>query len=179
MASPSRSFNICFNPLAIYSGGLVCSIYNEAKPRFTALLFRANEQKDVELNYNGLNYPFVYVRGDDDQQIYVLIMNDMIDRSTTSKLLDLLQTAAGWYVTCLNKRDEKTYGKGSWSTPVDYHSSMPGIQVLQIKQSGALLLFYSGGVRTFKSEDEVSKFLEDELNYPDQDGLEVKINVHQ
>lgn len=103
----------------------------------------------------------------------------MIDRSTTSKLLDLLQTAAGWYVTCLNKRDEKTYGKGSWSTPVDYHSSMPGIQVLQIKQSGALLLFYSGGVRTFKSEDEVSKFLEDELNYPDQDGLEVKINVHQ
>ena len=178
MASPSTSFNICYNPLASYSGGLVSYIYNQAKPRFTAMLLRA-DQKDVDINFNGLNYPFVYVRGDDEQQMYVLIMNDMIDRSTTSKLLDLLQRAAAWYVTCLNKTDQKIYGKGSWSILVDYHSSMPGIQVLQIEQSGAFLLFYNGGVRTFKSEEELSKFIEDKLNYPGLGGLEVKINVHQ
>jgi len=179
MASPSTSFNICHNPLATYSGGFISYIYNESKPRFTAALFRADGEKDVEIDFNGLNYPFVYIRGDKQQQIFLLIIWDMIDRSTTSKLLDLLQKAATWYVTCLNKTDEKLYGRGSWSTLNDYHFSMPGIQVLQIEKSGAFLLFYSGGVRTFKSEEEVSKFLEDKLNYPDQGGLEVKINVHR
>ena len=179
MASPLSSFLLCNNPLAIYGGGFVSYIYHESKPRFMAMLFRADTEKDVEINFNGLNYPFVYVRGDGQQQMYVLIIKDMIDRSTTSKLLDLLQRAAAWYVTCLNKTDEKIHGRSSWSTLVDYHSSMPGIQVLQIEKSGALLLFFPGGVGTFKNEEEVSKFLEDKLNYPDQGGLEVKINVHK
>ena len=179
MASLSTSFNICYNPLANYSGGLVSYIYNDARPRFTAMLFRVDGQNDVQINFNGLNYPFVYLRGDGQRQMYVLIMYDMIDRSTTVKLLDLLQKAAAWYVTWLNNTDQKIYGKGSWSTPVDYHTSMPGVQVLQIEGSGALLLLYPGGVRTFKSDEELNKFLEDKLNYPDQSGFEVNINVHK
>ena len=179
MASISRSFNICFDPLAIYVGGKVCSIYNKAKPRFTAMVFRADEQKDLKINYDGLKYPFIYVRGDNQQQIYVLIIEDIIDQATTSKLLDRLQRAATWYVACLNKRDEKIYGKSSWITPDDYHSSMPGIQVLKMQKSSALLLFYTSGIRTFNKEDEVIKFLVEKLNYPNQGRLEVKITVHQ
>lgn len=56
------------------------------------------------------------------------------------------ERATDWYVICLNKADEKTYGKGSWSTPVDYHSSTPGIQVLHIEKSGAFLLLMPASV---------------------------------
>jgi hypothetical protein len=177
MPSPLSSFFICQNPLAVFVEGLTSHIYHEAKPRFMAALFSVNADKYVEINFNGLNYPFLYVRGDGYQQMYVLIITDMIDRSTTTKLSQSLQQAAIWYVTCLNKEDEKIHGRGSWSTLGDYHPAMPGIQVIQIKKPGAFLLFYTGGVRTFKSDEDVSKFLHKTLNYPDLDGLEVKINV--
>ncbi len=103
----------------------------------------------------------------------------MIDRSTTTKLSQILQQAASWYVTCLNKVDEKIHGRGSWGTPFDYHFTMPGIQLLEVERPGTFLLIYPGGVRTFKSHEEVCRFLEDKLHYPDTDGLEVKINVHK
>jgi len=178
MASPLSSFFICQNPLAVFVDSLSSHIYHEARPRFMAALFRVDAHKFVEINYNGLNYPFLYARGDGQKQMYVLIITDMIDRSSTTKLSVSLQQAAGWYVTCLNKVDEKIHGRGSWSTLSDYHFTMPGIQVLQVQDSGALLLFYAGGVRTFKSDEEMTRFLENTLNYPDADGLEVKINVY-
>ena len=142
-------------------------------------LFRVDADKFVEINCNGLNYPFLYARGDGQKQMYVLIITDMIDRSSTTRLSVSLQQAAVWYVTCLNKVDEKIHGRGSWSTLSDYHFTMPGIQVLQVQKSGAFLLFYTSGVRTFKSDEEVSRFLENTLNYPDHDGLEVKVNVYK
>ncbi len=178
MASPLAFFYSCENPLAVFVDGLSSHIYHEAKPRFMAALFLVDHDKHIEINFNGLNYGFIYVRGDGYRQMYVLIITDMIDRSTTTKLSQSLQEAAIWHVTCLNKVDEKIHGRGSWSNLIDYHCSMPGIQVLQVEKSGTLLLFYPGGVRTFKSDEEVSKFMEDKLNYPYVDGLEVKINVY-
>ena len=146
MASPLSSFYICENPLAVFVDGLSSHIYHEAKPRFLAALFLIDSDKHVEINFNGFNYPFLYIRGDGYRQMYVLIITDMIDRSTTTKLSQSLQQAAAWHVTCLNKVDEKIHGRGSWSTLSEYHFTMPGIQVLQVERSRALLLFYPGGV---------------------------------
>jgi hypothetical protein len=180
MPSSLSSFFICQNPLAVFVEGLSSHIYHEAKPRFMSALFSIDADKYVEINFNGLNYPFLYIRGDGYRQMYVLIITDMIDRSNTTKLSHILQQAAAWYVTCMNKLDEKIYGRGLWSTLNDYHFTMPGIQVLEIKNAQASLLFYTGGVRTFKSDEELSKFLVKTLNYPDTEGLEVRINVcHQ
>jgi hypothetical protein len=179
MASPLASFFKCDNPLAVFVDSLSTHIYHEAKPRFMSALFQVDARKFAEINFNGLNYPFLYSRGDGKKEMYVLIITDMIDRSSTTKFLLSLQQAAVWYVTCLNKVDEKSHGRGSWSLLSDYHPTMPGIQVLEVQNSGAHLLFYTGGVRTFKSDEEVTKFLEDKLNYPYPGGLAVKINVHK
>lgn len=150
MASPLSSFFICQNPLAVFVESLASHIYHEAKPRFMSALFKVDASNFVEINRNGLNYPFLYARGDGQKQMYVIMITDMIDRSSTTRLTLSLQQAAAWYVTCLNKADEKIHGRVLWSTLSDYHSTMPGVQVLQVQNSGALLLFYPGGVRTFE-----------------------------
>lgn len=177
MATPYWNFLICDNPLGIYQSHFVTSIYHESKPRFMASLFRIDPENFVELTLNGINYPFMYVRGDGYQQMFVLIIWDMRDRSTTTKFSQLLKLAAAWYTQCLNKVNEKVYGISSWRTMSDYHYSMPGIQVLQVKSPGPLLVFYHAGVRTFSTDEDVRIFLETKLNYPDTEGLEVGINM--
>ena len=178
MASPLEPFFICHNPAVIYAESLVNHIYHQAKPRFMSALFKANVDKDVAINFNGISFPFMYTRGDQQQQLFVLVITDMIDRSTTSKFSHILQQAVIWHVTCLNKVDEKVYGTGSWSMLADYHDTMPGIKAVQVKKSHALLLFFQGGVRTFKNDEDLTVFLENNLNYPVPDGLEVKINAY-
>lgn len=179
MASSLLSFFICNNPTAIFADTVVCHIYHDAKPRFKAVLFKADPDKFMEINSNGINYPFAYVRGDRQEQLFVIVIRDMIDRSTMSKFSHALQQAAAWYATCLNKVDEKIYGTGLWTTFADYNQTMPGIQVVHVERSGTFLLFHPAGVRTFKSNEDLDQFLENKLNYPVAHGLEVNINVHR
>lgn len=178
MTTDLSSFLICHNPLAAYLEGMLWQIYHEAKLRFMAALFAVDADKHVELNFDGLNYPFLYVRGDGDYLMYVIVITDIIDRSSTTKLSGMLEQGTIWYVKYLSTNDEKDHAIGSWCTPVDYHSTMPGIQVMRVKNSGALLFFYPGGVRTFKRIEEVGGFLQKTLNYRHPGGLKGMINIY-
>ena len=110
---------------------------------------------------------FRYVRGDGYEQMYVIILTDIIDRATTTKLSQTLQRAVGWYVTCINEEDEKIYAKeGLWTLLSDYNSLMQGVKLLHIKKANTFLLCYPAGVRTFDNREAVNTFLNKSLNYP-------------
>ena len=132
-----------------------------------AALFSIDADKHAEINYDGLNFLFRYVRGEGYEQMYLLMLTDNIDRTTTTKLSQTLQQAAAWYVTCVSEEDKKIYGKKSlWTLLEDYNTLMPGVKLLHIKKPNAFLLCYPAGVRTFASREAVNTFLNKSLNYP-------------
>src|SRR6187397_1358222 len=137
-------YSLCTNPLYEFSGGLVNHhIYRRGKPRFFAALFSIDGLKEFKINHDGLNLPFRYVRGDGQQQICVLIIRDMIDRSTTIKLSQFLQEAARFYVTCMNVQDQKVYGANStWMFLTPYNDFMPEVTILQVTAADCFVLFY-------------------------------------
>ena len=161
-------FFLCRNPLATFPEGLISHVYHARKPRFMSALFSIDANKPIDINYDGLNLLFRYVRGDGYEQMYVLILTDIIDRATTTKLVQTLEQAVAWYVTCIGEEDVKIYAKESfWTLLSDYSTLMPGVKLLHIKKPNALLLCYPGGVRTFASREAVNTFLNKSLNYPE------------
>lgn len=172
---------LCDNPLYKFSGGLVSHhIYRMGKPRFFAALLSIDGVNECKINHDGLNLPFRYVRGDGQQQICVLIMRDMIDRSTTTKLSQFLQDAAQFYVSCMNVRDQKTYGaKSTWMFLTPYNDFMPEVTILEVTAANCFVLFYPAGVSTFKNHEEVDAYLSKKLNYTDEMMEQVNINVLQ
>lgn len=169
---------ICDNPLLKLSGGLLHHIYRRGKPRFLAALFIVETDKESTLNYDGLNLPFRYIRGDGMEHLYVLVMRDITDRSTTTKLNQFLEEAARYYLTCLNTVDNEKYGKKSSMAFFNpYNDYLPEVTLLELSAANSFVLFYPAGVSTFKSVKEASQFLIKELHY--NEGLMEKacINV--
>jgi hypothetical protein len=157
---------MCDSPILKLSGGLVQHIYRRGKPRFLAALFILETDKESTLNYDGLNLPFRYIRGDGMEHLFVLIMRDIIDRSTTTKLNQFLQEAAQYYVTCMSALDHKKYGKkGALAFLNPYNDFMPEVTLLELSAASSFVLFYPAGVSTFKSMEDASQFLITELHY--------------
>jgi hypothetical protein len=157
---------ICDNPLLKLSGGLVHHIYRRGKPRFLAALFILETDKESTLNYDGLNLPFRYIRGDGMEQLFVLIMRDIIDRSTTTKFNQFLEETAQYYLTCMSTQDHKKYGKKGFLAFLNpYNDYMPEVTLLELSKANSFVLFYPAGVSTFKSVEDASQFLIKELHY--------------
>ena len=172
---------LCDNPLYEYGGGVVSHhIYREGKPRFFAALLLIDGLSECKINSTGLNFPFRYIRGDGLQQVCVLTMLDIIDRSTTTKLSQFLQDAAHFYVSSMNVKDQKLYGeKSSWMLLTPYNDSMPEVTILKVSAADCFVLFYPAGVSTFKTHEEVDEYLSKKLNYSDELMENVRINVLQ
>ena len=172
---------LCDNPLYQYGGGVVSHhIYREGKPRFFAALLLIDGISECKINSSGLNLPFRYVRGDGTQQICVLTMLDIIDRSTTTKLTQLLQDAAHFYVSCMSVKDQKLYGaKSSLMFLSPYNDSMPEVTILNVTAANCFVLFYPAGISTFKNHEELDTFLSKKLNYSDDLMEQMSINVLQ
>jgi hypothetical protein len=172
---------ICDNPLYEYGGGVVSHhIYREGKPRFFAALLLIDGISECKINSSGLNLPFRYIRGDGLQQVCVLTMLDIIDRSTTTKLSQLLQDAAHFYVSCMNVKDQKVYGATStWKFLTPYNDSMPEVAILEVTSANSFVLFYPAGISTFKNHEELDAYLSKKLNYSDQLMENMSINVLQ
>ena len=170
---------LCNNPFYKFGDGLVSHhIYRDGKPRFFAALLSIDGINECKINYNGLNLPFRYVRGDGAQQVCVLTMLDIIDRSTTTKLLQFLQDAVHFYVSCMSIQDQKLYGvKSSWMLLTPYNDSMPEVTILKVTAAECFVLFHPGGVSTFKSHEEVDAYLSKNLFYSDELMENVRINV--
>ena len=157
---------MCDSPVLKLSGGLLHHIYRRGKPRFLAALFILEPDKESTLNYDGLNVPFRYIRGDGMEHLYVLIIRDIIDRSTTTKLNQFLEEAAQYYVTCMSVLDHGKYGKkGSVAFLNPYNDFMPEVTLLELSAANSFVLFYPSGISTFKSAEDASQFLIKELNY--------------
>jgi hypothetical protein len=163
----SASFFLCSDPLSTFNNGVSHFIFNSEKPRFFAVvqpLDRVSHPQDY--NGDGLNLLFRYVRGDGHEQMYLLLVLDNIDKST-SPVIELLQQAAGYYVSILAEQDEQQYNKKSiWTLLPDYNKDTNRVKLLHIKQAKKYLLAYTGGVRTFSSEEQVKQFIQSGLNYP-------------
>ena len=169
---------ICDSPIFKLSGGLLHHIYRRGKPRFLAALFILDTEKESTLNYDGLNLPFRYIRGDGMEHLLVLIMRDIIDRSNTTKLNQFLQEAAQYYVTCMSALDHKKYGKkGSLAFLNPYNDFMPEVTLLELSATSSFVLFYPAGNRTFKSMEDASQFLIKELHYNEELMEEACLNV--
>ena len=169
---------ICDSPIFKLSGGLLHHIYRRGKPRFLAALFILDGEKESTLNYDGLNLPFRYVRGDGKEHLLVLILRDIIDRSPTTKLNQFLQEAAHYYATCLSAQDHEKYEKKSslaYLTP--YNDFMPEVTLLELSGANSFVLFYPAGISTFKSMEDASQFLIKELHYNEALMEEASVNV--
>jgi hypothetical protein len=169
---------ICDSPIFKLSGGLLHHIYRRGKPRFLAALFILDPYKESALNYDGLNLPFRYVRGDGQEHLFVLIIRDIIDRTTTTKLNQFLQEAAHYYVSCLSAQDQKKYEKkSSWAYLSQYNDFMPEVTLLELSAASSFVLFYPAGISTFKSIEDASEYLIKELHYNEGLMEEACVNV--
>lgn len=172
------SYFICDSPILKLSGGLLHHLYRRRKPRFLAALFIMDALNESTLNYDGLNLPFRYIRGDGMEFIYVLIMRDIIDRSNTTKLNQFLLEAAQYYVTCMSTIDHKKYEKkGSLAFLNQYNALIPEVTLLELNAVNSFVLFYPAGISTFKSMEEASQFLINELHYNEGLMEEAYVNV--
>jgi hypothetical protein len=161
----SRSFFLCTDPHSTFDNDVSHFIYHATKPRFFAVVQPLNRSNhDSNYNVNGLNVLFRYIDGGGNEHMYLIIVDDNIDKSMTP-LISLLFEAASYYVSIIDEQNESKYNRrGAWTIMPDYNNNIRDVKLLHIKQSKNYLLAYTGGIRTFKNVEDVQNFMHKVLN---------------
>jgi hypothetical protein len=160
------SFFFCTDPHSTFYNGVSHFIYHAAKPRFFAVV-QPLDRNNHSLDYNvdGLNILFRYVDGGGNENMYLIIVQDNIDKSMTP-LISLLFEAASYYVSIIDEQNEAHFNRrGVWTIMPDYNKYVTDVKLLHIKKSNNYLLTYRGGIRTFRNEEAVQNFIHKVLNY--------------
>jgi len=142
-------------------------IYHYAKPRFFAHLLTLDFTRSPlkHIHYAGANIVFVYKRGDGLEQLFVLMIDQNIDRATV-KLPSALKEAMRWYTSVLSKEDLLKYGKpGQVGLFSDLNVLTPGLQVVHLEKLNKYILSYPGGLKTFDDSGSMDIFSHSTLGY--------------
>jgi len=168
-----RDFFLCHNPLRRMPAGRVAYIYHPDSPRIFASVIEIDYTRRLtDSNLKGYNVLFGYFRGDGKRRIFVLMCMQGGDRNI-DKTIALLQDAAGWYCTCLNKEDEATYGKGSWMLMQPFNTKdAPGLTALRLKAVDQYVISTQGSLLCTDGEKEFYQLID--LLYKKEDGREVE-----
>lgn len=164
-----RDFFLCHNPLAQMPAGRVAYIYHPDNPRIFASVIEIDSTRRVtDSNIKGYNVMFLYFRGDEKRRIFVLMCMQGGDRNR-DKTITLLQEAAGWYCTCLNKADEAMYGKGSWTLLEPYNpQEAPGLTVVRLEAVDQYVISTQGSLLYVDGEEGLYQLID--LLYKKEDG---------
>jgi hypothetical protein len=174
-------FLLCNNPLAKMPAGRVAYVYHPGSPRIFASVIEIDYKKEViDFNYRGNNVVFGYTRKDGLRRIFVLMTIHGGERDT-DKALAVLNQAAAWFCTCLNKEDMRVYGESSWSPIQPYDAQQaPRISVLQLKSTDQFLVSYGTAIFCTPHIEEVTAFInalhKDYENSDDPEAVLGKIN---
>ena len=160
-------FFLCHNPQAVPLENKAGYIYHYSKPRFFAHILRVDvvTRPLKHFHYAGSNKMFVYKRGDGLEQLFIIMIDQNLDRATV-KLPPALKVAVIWYTSNLNKDDIKTYGKPSQvSLLSDLNVLTPGLQVVHLEKMDKFVLSYPDGVKTFDDSASMDAFTNQTLGY--------------
>lgn len=153
--------------MAAPSENKVGYIYHYSKPRFFAHILAVDVVTNPlkHIHYAGSNKMFVYKRGDGREQLFIIMVDQNLDRATV-KLPLALKEAVVWYASTLNKEDTKTYGKPSQiSLLSDLNLLTPGLQVVHLEKLDKFILSYPDGVKTFEDSASMDAFTNRTLGY--------------
>ncbi len=160
-------FFLCNDPLSVPSESKAGYIYHYSKPRFFAHILTVDIVTGPlpHIHYGGSNKMFIYKRGDGREQLFIIMVDQNLDRATV-KLPLALKEAAIWYTSALNKSDTKTYGKPSQvSLLSDLNLLTPGLQIVHLLKLDKFMLSYPGGVKTFDDSASMDVFTNKTLGY--------------
>lgn len=108
---------------------------------------------------------FVYKRGDGLEQLFILMIDQNIDRATV-KLPVALKEAMRWYISVLNKEDTIKYGKSSQVALFsDLNLLTPGLQIVHLEKLNKYILSYPDGIKTFDDSRSMDTFNHSTLGY--------------
>ncbi len=163
-----NSFFLCINPLSVPPEGVTGYIYHYDKPRFFASIQSIDHESEMkELHAAGPNIVFLYERGDGLKQLVLLVIDQKIDRAT-DKLDAALKQAAGWYAGCLARQDADTYSKSKWSLLMDYNKLTPQLKIIELTRFNKYLVSHPEGIFSFDNTDTMDNFLNQTLEYTDE-----------
>lgn len=160
-------FFLCHDPLSVPSENKAGYIYHYSKPRFFAhvLTIDVITRPLQHIHYAGSNKMFIYRRGDGHEQLFIIMVDQNLDRATV-KLPLALKESAIWYTSSLNKSDTKTYGKSSQvSLLSDLNLLTPGLQIVHLQKLDKFILSYPDGVKTFDDSASMDAFTNKTLGY--------------
>ncbi len=161
-------FFLCHDPLSVPSESKAGYIYHYSKPRFFAHVLSidvAAAHPFNHIHYAGGNKMFIYKRGDGRERLFIIMVDQNLDRATV-KIAPALKEAAVWYTATLNKDDTKTYGKSSQvSLLSDLNLLTPGLQIVHLKKLDKFILSYPDGVKTFDDSRSMDAFTNKTLGY--------------
>lgn len=160
-------FFLCHDPLSVPSENKAGYIYHYSKPRFFAhvLTIDVITRPLRHIHYAGSNKMLIYKRGDGREQLFIIMVDQNLDRATVN-LPVALKEAAVWYTSALNKSDTKTYGKSSQvSLLSDLNLLTPGLQIVHLQKLDKFILSYPDGVKTFDDSASMDAFTNKTLGY--------------
>ncbi|MCK9402305.1 MAG: hypothetical protein M0Q26_02800 [Chitinophagaceae bacterium] len=162
------NFYLCHNPVMHNPESSIHYVYHEDSPRFFAGLMEIIPANTFNhFAYGNRNKLFIYLRGDGQMQLYLLLVYQNLDRATV-KMDKALKEAVIWYCSALNMEDEKKYGKQSkFKLLQNYNLLTPGLQIVHLEGIDRYLLSYDSGVKSFDSPLAMDRFLSVDLKYTD------------
>ena len=117
--------------------GRVAYIYHADSPRVFVSVIEIDLTKPLEdMSFKGCNILFGYNPGDGSRRVFLMIVMQGGARDVDTTLA-LLEEAAGWYCSCLNKDDAARFGKaGTWTLMPPYDKiKAPNLVVYGVPQS--------------------------------------------
>lgn len=160
-------FFLCNNPLAVPSANSTAYIYNYNKPRFFAhvLTIDVSSAPLKHINYAGTNKMIAYERGDGNERLFIIMVDQNLDRATVN-LRPAVKEAALWYTKVLNMEDAKIYGKSSSvSVLTDLNVLTPGLQIVHLQKLNKYIVSSPGGVKSFDDVVSMDTFMNKTLGY--------------
>ncbi|WPQ63347.1 hypothetical protein SIO70_00525 [Chitinophaga sancti] len=160
---------ICSNPFLQLSEGIETMMYHSDSPRYFSCVLSLDLKNRMPVMYEtGPNLGIVHITPDQQTRLYFIVVDDNLNKSSTQKMQKTLRQQAQFFIDqFVAQHYNSSEDKGSWMWLRDYNSLTPGLQIIHFKAHNTFLVSCERGLHGCANEQEVSEFLTDILEYPE------------
>jgi hypothetical protein len=160
----------CNNPFLQLTEGIEAQMYHSDSPRYFSCVRSLDLKSKTPLLYDrGPNLGFIHITPDQQPRLFFIIVDDNINRASFQKLQKIMQQQAQFFIDqFINDHYKDHEDKGKWLLLRDYNSLTPGLKIIDVKAFDTFLVSCERGLYSCATEDAVFEFLEDILEYPEE-----------
>jgi hypothetical protein len=169
----------CNNPFLRLNEGIETVMYHSDSPRYFSCIRSLDLKNKIPVQYDtGPNFGFIHIAPDQQARLFFIIVDDNINRASPQKLQKIMQQQAQFFIDqFINEHYKDVEDKGKWLLLRDYNSFTPGLKIIHFKAHDTFLVSCEGGLHGCATEEDVFDFLEDILEYPEEQVEKGSFNV--